>query len=99
MLLALGGMLLCLQLSAQSVSLSLDNVTVKEAITQLKEKYGYSFMYAANDIDTHKIVSVHATELKDVVNQILKGQDLSWEIHKKSIVISKKVAPGSGSPF
>ena len=92
MLLALGGMLLCLQLSAQSVSLSLDNVTVKEAITQLKEKYGYSFMYAANDIDTHKIVSVHATELKDVVNQILKGQDLSWEIHKKSIVISKKVA-------
>lgn len=91
-LLTLGCILLCLQVSAQNVALSLDNVTVKEAITQLKDKYGYSFMYAANDIDTKKIVSVHATDLKDVVEQILAGQDLTWEVHQKSIVISKKVA-------
>jgi len=92
-LLTLGGILLCLQISAQNVALSLDKVTVKEAITQLKDKYGYSFMYAANDIDTKKVVSVHATELKDVIEQILVGQNLTWEIHQKSIVISKKAAP------
>ena len=92
-LLALGAILVCLPLAAQTVSLSLDNVTVKEAILQLKEQTGYSLMYAANDLDTRKVVSVHANDLKGAVEQILKGQDVDWEIHGKSVVVSKKKTP------
>ena len=93
MLLALGALLVCLPLTAQTVSLSLDNVTVKEAILQLKEQTGYSLMYAANDLDTRKVISVHATTLQEAVSQILSGQNVDWEIHGKSVVISKKKNP------
>ena len=92
-LLALGAILVCIPLTAQTVSLSLDNVTVKEAILQLKEQTGYSLMYAANDLDTRKVVSVHATDLQEAVGQILKGQDVDWEIHGKSVVVSKRKSP------
>ena len=85
-LLALGALLVCLPLTAQTVSLSLDNVTVKEAILQLKEQTGYSLMYAANDLDTRKVISVHANTLQDAVSQILTGQNVDWEIHGKSVV-------------
>ncbi len=92
-LLALGAILVCIPLTAQTVSLSLDNVTVKEAILQLKEQTGYSLMYAANDLDTRKVVSVHATDLQEAVGQILKGQNVDWEIHGKSVVVSKRKSP------
>ena len=92
-LLALGVIIACLPLTAQTVSLSLDKVTVKEAILQLKEQTGYSLMYAANDLDTRKIVSVHANTLQEAVSQILTGQDVDWEIHGKSVVISKRKNP------
>ena len=36
---------------AQSLQLKLDNVTVKKAMTELKQKSGYSFVYEAADID------------------------------------------------
>ena len=57
-LLVLGGLLLSLSVMAQSVSLNLVNVTVKKAITELKEKSGYSFVYVSKDIDTQRIISV-----------------------------------------
>ncbi|UVQ41982.1 hypothetical protein NXV46_22230 [Bacteroides thetaiotaomicron] len=39
--------LFCLNIAilAQAVSLKMDNVSVKEAMTQLKNKSGYSFVY------------------------------------------------------
>ncbi len=87
--LALGLLLPCL-LFAQSLSLKLDQVTVKQAINELKEKSGYAFLYVASDLDTGKIVSVDAQDLTTAINQILAGQNLSYEIQDKSIVISKK---------
>ena len=100
-LLILGGLLLSISLTAQSVSLNLVNVTVKKAITELKEKSGYSFVYVSKDIDTQKVISVKADDLVSAVNQILKGQDLTYEIQGKNIIISKKqpqIAKGSGQP-
>lgn len=35
------------------------------------------------------MVSVNANELKDAVNQILKGQNVSYEIQGKNIVVKK----------
>ena len=87
--LALGLLLPCL-LFAQSLSLKLDKVTVKQAINELKEKSGYSFLYVASDVDTGKVVSVDAQDLATAINQILAGQNLSYEIQDKTIVISKK---------
>ena len=74
---------------AQTLQLKLSNATVKKAMTALKQKSGYSFVYEANDINTDKIVNVDAKTLNQAVTQILSGQDVSYEIKGKSIVIKK----------
>ena len=88
---AMVGAFLCLNLSiyGQSISLKINNVSVKKAITELQEKSGYSFVYIAGDIDTEKTVSVNANELNEAITQILKGQNVSYEIQDKNIVIKK----------
>lgn len=75
---------------AQTISFKAQNVSVKQAIEQLKESTGYSFVYATKDVDTKKVVSVSATDLKQAVDQILSGQNLSYEIQGKNIIVSKK---------
>lgn len=87
----MAGALLCLNLSiySQSVSLKMNNVPVKKAIAELQTKSGYSFVYIAGDLDTDCMVSVNANELRDAVNQILKGQNVSYEIQGKNIVVKK----------
>lgn len=46
-------------------------------------------MYIAGDLDTDRTVSVDASQLKDAVAQILKGQNVSYEIQGKNIVVKK----------
>lgn len=87
----MAGALLCLNLSvySQSISLKMNNVPVKKAITELQTKSGYSFVYIAGDLDTDRTVSVDASQLKDAVAQILKGQNVSYEIQGKNIIVKK----------
>lgn len=90
----MAGALLCLNLSiySQSISLKMSNVSVKKAMTELQTKSGYSFVYIAGDVDTDRTVSINASQLKDAVAQILKGQNVSYEIQGKNIVIKKEVS-------
>lgn len=85
---------LCLNISAysQDISLSMSDVTVKEAIEELKRNSGYSFVFSSRDVDTKQRVSISAKDatIEEVVKQILKGQsNLSYEIQGKRIIISK----------
>lgn len=94
----IASVVLCLNFSAyaQDISLKANNITVKEAIEQLKEKSGYSFVFSSADIDTKKRVSISAKDatVEDIVNQILRGQDnLTYEIQGKKIIV-KKMRPG-----
>ena len=47
---------LCLNLSvfSQNITLKTGNVTVKEAMEQLKKSSGYSFVFSSVDVDTQK---------------------------------------------
>ena len=87
----MAGALLCLNLSlySQSISLKMRNVSVRNAMTELQAKSGYSFVYIAGDVDTDRTISVNASQLKEAVAQILKGQNVSYEIQGKNIVIKK----------
>ena len=85
---------LCFNLSAfsQDISLKADNITVKEAMEQLKKTSGYSFVFSSVDVNTQQRISVSAENatLEMVVKQILSGQsDLSYEIQGKKIIIKK----------
>lgn len=81
--------LLGLSALAQSVSLKLTGVTVKEAMEQLKDASGYSFVYKVGDIDTSRKVNLDASDLKQAIGQILNGQHVSYSINGKNIVISR----------
>lgn len=74
---------------AQHVSLTMNNVTVKQAMDALKKQSGYSFVFSSEDVDTKKKVSVDADDQKveEVVRQILDGQSVTYEIKGKNIVV------------
>lgn len=89
---------LCLHLSAfaQKISLKANDITVKEAIEQLKEKSGYSFVFSSVDVNTNLRISISANKatIEEVVKQILRGQqNLTYEIRDKRIIV-RKMQPG-----
>jgi TonB-linked SusC/RagA family outer membrane protein len=85
------GMLFCLHLMlfAQGVTLNMNNVTVRDAFDALKREYQYLFVYESNDVNTQKVISVSAQSLDEALNQILAGQDVTFEVNDKNIVIRK----------
>ena len=93
--LTVGALLLCMNLStfAQSVKLNLKGVSVDRAMTELREKSGYSFVFAAADVNTQKVINVNAKDLKQAIGQILDGQNVSYQIKGKNIVVAKGVKP------
>ena len=83
---------------AQRVSLTMNNVTVKQAMDALKKQSGYSFVFSSEDVDTKKKVSVDADDQKveEVVRQILDGQSVTYEIKGKNVVV-RSIAQTSSS--
>lgn len=75
--------------NAQRIDLNLKDVTVKEAMETLKNRSGYSFVYEAGDIDARAKVSVKATRIEDAISQIVAGQNVSYELRGKNIVLQK----------
>lgn len=88
---------LCLNLSvfSQNITLKTGDVTVKEAMEQLKKSSGYSFVFSSVDVNTQKRVSVSVqnASIEEAVKQILKGQnELSYEIKGRKVVIQRSFA-------
>lgn len=75
--------------NAQRIDLNLKDVTVKEAMETLKDRSGYSFVYEAGDIDARAKVNVKATRIEDAISQIVAGQNVSYELRGKNIVLQK----------
>jgi TonB-linked SusC/RagA family outer membrane protein len=87
---------LCLHISlfSQSISLNISNVTVKNAMETIQKKYGYSFVFESGDVNTQKIISLSLKKqsINEAIKQILKDQDLSYEIKNKNIVVRKNTS-------
>ena len=86
--------LFCLNLtvSAQNITLKVSNITVKQAMDELKSRSGYSFVFSSADVDTGKKISVSAENqsVNAVIEQILRGQGLTYEIQGKNIILKKE---------
>lgn len=92
MLIALAVLCLDSPAFAQAISLKMSNTTVKEAMDELKKTSGYVFVFSSVDVDTGKRISVNAenADIRDVVSQILQGQDgLTYVIDNKTIVVKQ----------
>jgi hypothetical protein len=79
-------------LHAAGKSLRMSNVSVRQAMTELRQETGYSFIFAETEVNVNKKVSVYATSVRDAVDQILEGQPVTYEIKGKSVVVSRKGA-------
>ena len=77
---------------AQNVSMHVQGVTVKKAMTILQKQSGYLFVYEQSDLDLQKKVNVNATTLSQALRQIFTGQNVSYEINGKNVVVARKSA-------
>ena len=93
--------LLCLNLtvSAQDITLKASEITVKQAMDELKSQTGYSFVFSSNDVDTGKKVSLSMENqlIEKAIEQILRGQAVTYEIQGKNIIL-RKAAFGQVAP-
>lgn len=81
-----------LTMFGQAVNLNVRNVSVKKAMTILKQQSGYSFVYVSSDLNLNKKINVNATNLSQAIEQIISEQNVSYEIKGKNIVLSHKKA-------
>ena len=77
------------------ISLSLHNVTVGQALDEVKRQSGYSFWYKNDEVNLHDKVSVIASkqDINQILHQILDNQKLSYTIDEKHIIIYKSNVP------
>ncbi len=89
-------LVLCFQLqvraSAQSVTLNLENTSLKEVFRQLRKQTGYGFLYKESDLIGTKPVSVSLTNkaLKEALDKCFANQPLTYNIEKNFVIIKRK---------
>ncbi len=85
----------CLQLSAKSVSqtvnITVSDMKLEDVLVLVKKQTGYSALYNVAALKDAAPVSVTAKDqpLEDFLQEIFKGQPLSFTIKKKTILIRK----------
>ncbi|MBP2833548.1 TonB-dependent receptor [Aquimarina sp. U1-2] len=74
---------------SQNISISIDDVTLKEAIHKIEENSSYRFFYNNNLIDITKKVSLKVTNQKmsSVLVDLLKETNIDFRIYKDHIVL------------
>ena len=78
---------------AQNVAIDfkVKSATVKEAMQQFTKETGYSFIFSSGDLNTKKKVTINVVKkpISKVVELILVGQKVNFEIKSKNIIIQK----------
>lgn len=74
------------------ISLHLQGVTLQEALDAVKKQTEFSFWYRNEEVNLSKKVSVKIDRenIQEVMAQLLSGQDLTYAINEKHIIIYKK---------
>jgi len=80
--------------SAQ-ITLSINGVSVKDAMEHVQKDYNYSFLVNTDSIDIMRKVTVNANDasIENVISQIFAGQDIIWSISGNNITIAPKAKP------
>lgn len=78
---------------AQSkVTLNLQSVTFKKALSAIEDKTDYRFLYNENIVNKQKRVSIHAKdeEVTTVIARFLKENDISFQILSNNLVVLRQ---------
>lgn len=80
-----------------SLSLSLKNVTVEQALDQIEKETGFSFLFRDNTVDVNRIVNlkVNRGDINHILSQIFKNTNVEYQIVDKQIILSEKAMTAS----
>lgn len=72
------------------LSLNVQNTTVKDVLKMIEDQSEFSFMYNASKIDVYRKIDFVAdkSSVEDILNQIFEGENVSYKIIDRNIVIS-----------
>lgn len=75
---------------AQKVSLRMDNVNLKTVITAIEKQTTLGFLYNEKEIASLKNLNLNVTrqEVQQVLDNLLKGTSLTWQLDNNTILIS-----------
>ena len=87
--------LLTLTAFAQPYSLTLRDVTVQDAMEQIQNRFGYSFVIRSTQVDLARKVSISATDanIEDILSRVFAGQDVVYSVDGKNIQVSRAEKP------
>jgi len=85
---------------SQTITLSLDNVSLQKAFKEIKEQTGYSFVYTTEQIKKSNPLSIHVknASINDVLDNCFKNQPLTFLIDKKYIIVKDKTGQTNSPP-
>lgn len=76
----------------QNVTLDFENASLSDVLNEIQKQTGYDFLYNSSLIKGRNTITIKTknTDLKRVLADVLSPQKLSFEIDKKSVLITKK---------
>jgi TonB-linked SusC/RagA family outer membrane protein len=77
---------------AQKVTLQKNNASLLSIFSEIRIQTGYDFIGDANLIRQAKPINIHVKDapLNEVLKQCFEGQDLTYTIEEKTVVVKKK---------
>ena len=80
------------QEAASPVSVSVRGESVSYILEMLRSRYGYSFIFKSDNVDTSRKVSLSFKDvgIETVLKDIFDGTDVAYELKDKIIYLSRK---------
>lgn len=77
---------------SQKLTLTLENVQLKQALEEIERQSQYYFVYNHQLIDASRPITLHIKEenIENVLNAIFSKTDISWSIVDRQVVLYKK---------
>ena len=81
--------------TAQDITLKLNNVSQREVIEEIQKSYGYSFSIRTSAVDVSRKISISVknADIKDVLDKVFAGDNVTCKIDGKIISVTEKVLP------
>ncbi|MFV0554717.1 MAG: SusC/RagA family TonB-linked outer membrane protein [Mangrovibacterium sp.] len=82
---------------AAELTIKLQNVSMETVMNEIEKQTNYLFI-SSKDVDTDRLVSVNAKDksVDEILNQMLKGTNVAYDINNSSIMLSKQQQPAEG---
>lgn len=80
-----------------TLSLSLKNVTVEQALDQIEQETGFSFLFTNNIIDVNRIVDLKVSKgnINHILGRLFDRTNVEYKIIDKQIILSTKASEAS----